>query len=248
MRPSEEVFLHTGGSTAVAVWVRNLTARTWHRGTDNLHYVDAGGNDLRYPYCGPTPEWVNGTAVLMSQQQVAPGQVALYPVRICGAPNYQGTATVRLQFIQEGVAHTPPVTPLQLRFGPAPPATFVAPTVEGPGRELVVPSGGRRFVDVAVRNNSGRTWLRGIDNLHAVDPSSNDATYPYCGLTKSWVNGTAVLMTKRRVRAGKIAHYRVKICGAAGYEGPASVLLQYVREGVAHYAPLFRLHVRFAAG
>jgi len=52
----------------------------------------------------------------MAQQTVPPDGVATYPVRVCGASGYTGPATLRLQFVREGVAHYNPIFSLRLDF------------------------------------------------------------------------------------------------------------------------------------
>jgi hypothetical protein len=102
-------------------------------------------------------------------------------------------------------------------------------------------------VQVAVRNESGRTWIRGQDNLHHVDSAGNDVTYSYCGSDPRWVNGNAVFMDEQSVPSGQVAHFGVHVCGQPGYTGSAILGLQYVREGVAHYDPKFGLFLNFYA-
>lgn len=127
--PTGEVALPSSSSRSVTVSVRNTSSVAWQRGQVNLHFVDPQGNDISpYPYCGDSPEWRGGrNAVFFRGEQVAPGAIAHYDVRICGQPGYEGPATLRLQSVMEGVAHFGSVYPLYLRFAPpAAPALDVA--------------------------------------------------------------------------------------------------------------------------
>jgi hypothetical protein len=94
-----------------------------------LHFVDASGNDLTYPYCGSDPRWVNGTTVFHDETSVPAGGTAHYGVHVCGQAGYVGPATLRLQYVQEGVAHYNPIFPLQINFysPQSPPPTPTAP-------------------------------------------------------------------------------------------------------------------------
>lgn len=117
--PTGTVAVPVGGDRTFDVSVVNRTGRTWQRGTDNLHYVDASGNDLRYDLCGPNPGagWVNRNAIQFNAPTVPPGQTAVYSVRVCGAPGYVGPATLRLRYVQEHVSHYNPIFQVAFQFG-----------------------------------------------------------------------------------------------------------------------------------
>jgi surface antigen len=127
-----------------------------------------------------------------------------------------------------------------LAVEPVPLAVFLSPA-----DEQLVPPGGSRSITISVQNNGHTPFVRGQDNLHAVDSRGRDIVYPYCGKVSEWVSGTAVLMKESAVPPRGTATYEVRICGKAGYEGPATLRLQYVREGVAHFNPVFALGLRF---
>lgn len=107
----------SGSSTMITVSMVNNGASTLTQNVDHLHSVDANGNDVNYPYCGNDPAWLNGNAVQMNQASVARGQTATFSVHVCGQAGYTGPATLRLQYVREGVAHYLPLLPLQLQFG-----------------------------------------------------------------------------------------------------------------------------------
>lgn len=117
-------------------------------------------------------------------------------------------------------------------------------TFTGPVGDQSIPSGGSRTVTVSMRNNGGTPLVQGKDNLHFVDSQGHDLNYPYCGAAPEWVTGNSVLMNEPSVPRGGTATYRVKVCGMAGYHGSATLRLQYVREGVAHYRPILPLALR----
>jgi murein DD-endopeptidase MepM/ murein hydrolase activator NlpD len=118
LAPTSTVAVPKSGEKIVEVSVLNRTGRTWQRGQDNIHFVDPNGNDLSYPHCGPNPAgWLNGNAVQFTAPTVAPGQTAVYQMRVCGEGTYTGPATLRVRYVHEGVSHYNPIHPISLQIG-----------------------------------------------------------------------------------------------------------------------------------
>lgn len=105
----------TSDRQLVALRVTNQSGRVWQRGLDNLHFVDPNNNDLTYPYCPGEPRWLNGNAVQMEETGIGRGQTATYLVPVCRT-SYRGDATLRFNFVREGVAHYSPAFALRLHI------------------------------------------------------------------------------------------------------------------------------------
>lgn len=138
-----------------------------------------------------------------------------------------------------------PSTVLQFR----PPR--LADEIVSPSGEQAVGIGGSRTIDVRVRNRGRETWTRGKHNLHNTDSDGRDRAYPYCGQSPyppEWMNGNAVRMREDRVPSGAVGTFAVKVCGQAGYQGSATLRLQMVAEGDAHFGPILSLPLRFTKG
>jgi surface antigen len=108
----------TSDRELVELKVVNGSGRVWRRRQDNLHFVDPAGHDLRYPYqpCASEPRWIDGTAIAFEEETVGRGQTATYLVPICRHAGYRGTATLRFDFVREGVAHYRPLHVLRITF------------------------------------------------------------------------------------------------------------------------------------
>ena len=59
------------------------------------------------------------------------------------------------------------------------------------------------------------------------------------------MSGNPVLFSESSVPPGGTAHFPVDVCGQGGYARQATLRLQYVKEGVAHFDPIFGMFVTF---
>lgn len=125
---------------------------------------------------------------------------------------------------------------------------YPAARFDGPAEATMPSTTNTMTVAARVTNMSGRTWQKGADTLHFVDPNGNDLRYPYCPGEPRWVNGNIINQEETIVGRGQTATFLIPICRDGSYRGDATIRFNFVRERIAHYrpSPLFalRLHLQ----